>query len=324
MNYTTLRPFFFILPPEMAHRLALVGLKLLYRLKLLPLFFKTPPNEPMSLWGLHFKNRIVLAAGLDKNGDYIDALGALGFGFIEVGTATPRPQSGNPKPRLFRLPKQEALINRMGFNNKGIDHLVERVKRARYQGVIGINIGKNADTPIEKALDDYLIGLTKAYPVADYITINISSPNTAGLRTLQSGTYLTKLLKGMNTRRQALKILHHKITPLFVKVAPDLTLDEIHELAASFLQFKIDGVIVSNTTKVDEGGLSGTPLFALSTQCLKQFHRELKGKIPLIGNGGILTPENAEAKLRAGASLIQVYTGLIYRGAPVNLSPKIN
>ncbi len=324
MHYTQLRPFFFILPPETAHRLALIGLKLLYRLKLLPLFFKTPPDDPVSLWGLTFKNKIGLAAGLDKNGDYIDALGALGFGFVEVGTATPRPQRGNPKPRLFRLPKQEALVNRMGFNNKGIDHLVERIKHAHYQGVIGINIGKNADTPIEQALDDYLIGLEKAYPVADYITINISSPNTLGLRTLQNGAYLTALLKGLDIRRQTLKVLHQKTTPLFVKVAPDLSIDEIHELATAFLEFNIDGVIVSNTTKVDEGGLSGAPLFALSTQCLIQFHRELKEKIPLIGSGGILTPAHAEAKLRAGASLIQVYTGLIYRGAPVNLSPKIN
>lgn len=323
MKYTCLRPLFFMLPPETAHRLVLLGLKLLYRLGVLSLCCKKPPDAPISLWGLRFKNQIGLAAGLDKNGDYIDALGALGFGFVEVGTATPRPQAGNAKPRLFRLPQQEALVNRMGFNNKGIDHVVERVKRKRYPGVVGINIGKNADTAIEKALDDYLIGLEKAYPVADYITLNISSPNTVGLRTLQSGTYLTKLLEGLDSKRLALKALYHKTTPLVVKVAPDLSPADIHELAQAFLQFKIDGVIVSNTTKVAEGGLSGAPLFHLSTDCLEQFHRELKGKIPLIGCGGILTPENAQAKLKAGASLIQVYTGLIYRGAPVNLAPNI-
>lgn len=320
MCYRLLKPLLFCLPAETAHHVTLAALNALYRLKLTALFPKPAANSK-KLWDLEFKNPVGLAAGLDKNGHYIDALASLGFGFIEIGTVTPKPQSGNPKPRLFRIPEQEAIINRMGFNNKGIDALIGNVKRAKYKGILGINIGKNATTPIEEALDDYLICLNKAYPYASYITVNISSPNTAGLRNLQHGEYLENLLAGLKAAQTSLSIQHKKQVPLLIKVAPDLTPEEIKALATGFLKFDLDGIIATNTTLArpgitlqEAGGLSGAPLTQSSTDVLKQFKKALKGKIPIIAAGGIMTPEEAQAKFAAGADLIQLYSGLIYKG----------
>jgi len=275
--------------------------------------------------GIEFPNPVGLAAGLDKNGAYIDALAGQGFGFIEIGTITPRPQAGNPHPRLFRLPKAKAIINRMGFNNDGVDKLIENVKAAKFKGVLGINIGKNADTPVEKAVDDYLICLEKVYNYASYITVNISSPNTKNLRSLQSGDALTELLETLKNRQLELAQEHQHYVPLVLKVAPDLEAEDIAFIAKQLLQYKIDGLIVTNTTLSREGveglehaeeagGLSGAPVFEKSTACLAAFAEELKGQIPLIGVGGILSGADALAKKKAGASLVQVYSGLIYTG----------
>ena len=262
---------------------------------------------------------------MDKNGDYIDALAALGFGFIEIGTITPRPQSGNPHPRLFRLPDAKAIINRMGFNNDGVDKLVENVKSAKYQGVLGINIGKNADTPVENATEDYLICLEKVYQYASYITVNISSPNTKGLRSLQSGHALTELLETLKNKQLELAEEFGFYVPLVLKVAPDLTTEDIEFIADQLLKFKIDGLIVTNTTLGregvegmlhgdEQGGLSGEPVFTKSTKCLSQFSKILQDQIPLIGVGGILSGEQAALKRASGASLVQIYSGLIYTG----------
>lgn len=281
--------------------------------------------KPVTCMGLEFPNPVGLAAGLDKNGAYIDALAALGFGFIEIGTITPRPQAGNPHPRLFRLPQAKAIINRMGFNNDGVDKLIENVKAAKFKGVLGINIGKNADTPVEKAVDDYLICLEKVYNYASYITVNISSPNTKNLRSLQSGDALTELLQTLKQRQLALAEEHQHYVPLVLKVAPDLEPSDIEFIAQQLLQFKIDGLIVTNTTLSREGvenlphgdeagGLSGAPVFEKSTACLAAFAKTLEGKIPLIGVGGILSGEQAVAKRNAGATLVQVYSGLVYTG----------
>ncbi len=281
--------------------------------------------KPVTCMGIEFPNPVGLAAGLDKNGAYIDALAALGFGFIEIGTITPRPQAGNPYPRLFRLPQAKAIINRMGFNNDGVDKLIENVKAAKFKGVLGINIGKNADTPVEKAVDDYLICLEKVYNYASYITVNISSPNTKNLRSLQSGDALTELLQTLKQRQLALAEEHQHYVPLVLKVAPDLELSDIEFIAQQLLQFKIDGLIVTNTTLSREGvenlphgdeagGLSGAPVFEKSTACLAAFAKTLEGKIPLIGVGGILSGEQAVAKRNAGATLVQVYSGLVYTG----------
>lgn len=281
--------------------------------------------KPVTCMGIEFPNPVGLAAGLDKNGAYIDALAALGFGFIEIGTITPRPQAGNPHPRLFRLPQAKAIINRMGFNNDGVDKLIENVKAAKFKGVLGINIGKNADTPVEKAVDDYLICLEKVYNYASYITVNISSPNTKNLRSLQSGDALTELLQTLKQRQLALAEEHQHYVPLVLKVAPDLEPSDIEFIAQQLLQFKIDGLIVTNTTLSREGvenlphgdeagGLSGAPVFEKSTACLAAFVKALEGKIPLIGVGGILSGEQAVAKRNAGATLVQVYSGLVYTG----------
>lgn len=282
-------------------------------------------EKPVTCMGIEFPNPVGLAAGLDKNGAYIDALAALGFGFIEIGTITPRPQAGNPHPRLFRLPQAKAIINRMGFNNDGVDKLIENVKAAKFKGVLGINIGKNADTPVEKAVDDYLICLEKVYNYASYITVNISSPNTKNLRSLQSGDALTELLQTLKQRQLALAEEHQHYVPLVLKVAPDLEPSDIEFIAQQLLQFKIDGLIVTNTTLSREGvenlphgdeagGLSGAPVFEKSTACLAAFAKILEGKIPLIGVGGILSGEQAVAKRNAGATLVQVYSGLVYTG----------
>jgi dihydroorotate dehydrogenase len=275
--------------------------------------------------GIEFPNPVGLAAGLDKNGAHIDALAALGFGFIEIGTITPRPQAGNPQPRLFRIPEAKAIINRMGFNNDGVDQLIENVKAAKFKGVLGINIGKNADTAVEDAVSDYLICLEKVYNYASYITVNISSPNTKNLRSLQSGDALTELLQTLKQRQLELAKENNHYVPLVLKVAPDLTSEDITFIAKQLLKFKIDGLIVTNTTLGrdgvenlpngnEAGGLSGAPVFEKSTECLRQFADVLDGKIPLIGVGGIVSGEQAVAKQEAGASLVQVYSGLIYTG----------
>lgn len=324
MFYSLLRPLLFRLAPESAHHLALQGLNIAHRLRLANLFTHSI-TMPKDIMGLTFSNPVGLAAGLDKNGDYIDALAKLGFGFIEVGTVTPLPQPGNPQPRLFRLPQAEAIINRMGFNNKGIDYLIARIKSARYKGILGINIGKNASTPIENAKQDYLICLKKAFAYASYITINISSPNTSGLRNLQHGVYLQDLLTSLKTEQNSLQQRYQKRVPLVVKVAPDLSEAELIELADTFKRCNIEGVIATNTTIArtgvtnllnanEQGGLSGRPLTGKSTGVLTVLRRELDGKIPLIAAGGIMTAADAQQKLDAGADLIQLYTGLIYHG----------
>lgn len=322
--YDLLRPALFALSPETSHDLSLDGLGALYRLGLSRFLPKVPECEPVRLWGLEFANPVGLAAGLDKNGDYLDALGALGFGFVEVGTVTPRPQSGNPKPRLFRLTDSQAIINRMGFNNKGVDHLVERVRHSRYPGVIGINIGKNKDTPEELALEDYLYCLDRVYPWAGYVVVNLSSPNTPGLRDLQFGEALKGLLQGLKARQRQLAA-EHGDKPILIKIAPDLSEAEIEAVAASFNDFGVDGVIATNTTLARDavsgqqhaeeiGGLSGQPLFQSATRVLAAFRRHLKPDIPLIGVGGICYGDDARAKRDAGASLVQLYSGFIYRG----------
>ncbi len=311
-----------LLPPETAHSLALNSLKFLHKFKFNK---KIPSYKPCTVMGLKFPNPVGLAAGLDKNAEYIDCLASLGFGFIEVGTITPEAQPGNPKPRLFRLRKNQAIINRMGFNNHGIDQLLKNVKAAKFKGILGINIGKNFNTPLEEAIDDYLIGLEKAYPFADYITINISSPNTPGLRQLQQADQLDSMLKALKTAQQELASKHNKYVPLVVKIAPDLTQEEVKDIANTLLASKIDGVIATNTTLSrdnliseayinETGGLSGSPLSTKSTDIIKQLNAILKGKIPIIAVGGIMTAADAKEKFQAGASLVQIYTGLIYNG----------
>lgn len=318
--YGLIRPLLFALPPEMAHEVALKSLRLTPA-ALLP----RVEAHPAQLMGLTFANRVGLAAGLDKNGDYIDALAALGFGFIEIGTVTPRPQPGNPKPRLFRLSRREALINRMGFNNKGIDYLLSRVKQSNYRGVLGINIGKNKDTPPEKSIDDYLECMKKAYSAAGYLTINISSPNTPGLRQLQNARELEDLLSELTRLGGQLAAQSGRRVPLLVKVAPDLDPAQIENIARSVADHAIDGLIVSNTTlsrsgvegekyATETGGLSGAPLMATSTAVLRAFAQRLPKTVTLIGVGGILKAEDALAKIEAGAQLVQIYSGFIYRG----------
>lgn len=325
MIYPLIRKALFTLPPETSHNLSLELLGASERLRLLTFFRPKIADNPVEVMGLRFANPLGLAAGLDKNGDYFNALGALGFGFVEIGTITPRPQPGNPKPRLFRIPEAQAIINRMGFNNLGIDHLVEQVKQRRYKGVLGINIGKNADTPVERAVDDYLICMEKAYAHADYITVNISSPNTPGLRSLQFGDSLVQLLAPLKAAQSRLAQLHGKQVPLAVKIAPDMNDEEIRATARALLNQGIDGVIATNTTlgregvensplAAEAGGLSGAPLTQKSTAVITALADELAGRIPIIGVGGIFSGEDARAKIAAGASLVQVYSGFIYRG----------
>ncbi len=323
--YPLLRPLLFSLEPETAHEVTLKLLNAAYVSSLSKLIYPKIDHKPVTVMGLNFKNPVGLAAGLDKNGDYIDALAALGFGFVEIGTVTPRPQPGNPKPRLFRLPEHQAIINRMGFNNLGINHLLTQVKKSRYSGILGINIGKNFDTPIEDAANDYLIGLRKAYPFASYITINISSPNTKDLRQLQQGDEIKSLISTLKEEQLKLQQEHGKYVPLTLKIAPDLSADEITHIARLLLEFEIDGVIATNTTiardKIaghplanEAGGLSGAPVKEQSTGVVRGLSVELNGKIPIIAAGGILSADDAQEKLTAGASLVQIYSGLIYRG----------
>lgn len=315
----------FSLAPETAHEVTLKLLNVAYVSGLSKLVYPEIDPKPVKVMGLDFKNPVGLAAGLDKNGDYINALAALGFGFVEIGTVTPRPQPGNPKPRLFRLPEHQAIINRMGFNNLGIDHLLAQVKQSAYSGILGINIGKNFDTPIENAADDYLIGLRKAYTLASYITINISSPNTKNLRQLQQGDEIKALISTLKEEQLKLQQEHGKYAPLVLKIAPDLTDEEISHIAKLLLAFEIDGVIATNTTIArnmiaghplanEAGGLSGAPVKEKSTLVVQGLAAELNGKIPVIAAGGILSAEDAQEKLEAGASLVQIYSGLIYRG----------
>lgn len=323
MLYSLLRPLLFKLDPESAHRITFHVLEQARKFGLL----KTAsiPCQPRNVMGLNFPNPIGLAAGLDKNGEYLDALAALGFGFIEIGTVTPQPQPGNPAPRIFRIPEARALINRLGFNNHGADQLVENIKRSVYQGILGINIGKNFDTPLEKAVDDYLIGLQKVYRYASYVTVNISSPNTQNLRQLQTADALDQLLARLKSEQARLAQVHGKYVPMAVKIAPDLDETQIQAIAALLMKHRIDGVIATNTTITrtgiehlsaarESGGLSGAPLTQRATGVIRQLHHVLQGAIPIIGVGGIMSPGDAQEKLAAGASLVQLYTGLIYRG----------
>lgn len=323
--YELIRKFLFKLDAETSHELTLDMLGAAQRLGLIKLFAPKIPNQPVEVLGLQFPNPVGLAAGLDKNGDYIDALGNLGFGFIEIGTITPRPQPGNPQPRLFRLPEHQAIINRMGFNNKGVDHLVEQVKKAKYKGVLGINIGKNFDTAVEDADRDYEICLEKVYQYADYVTVNISSPNTPGLRNLQFGDSLKSLLSTLKAAQKRLEQQHNKYTPILVKIAPDMDQDETKMVAEALIENEMDGVIATNTTLDREavaghehaneaGGLSGKPVQGSSTQVLAWLSQELKDKMPIIGVGGIIDGPSAAEKMKNGAALVQVYSGFIYRG----------
>jgi dihydroorotate dehydrogenase subfamily 2 len=322
--YPLVRKALFIADPETAHGLALEGLRLGYGVGATHLLCKTL-SLPVTVMGLDFPNPVGMAAGMDKNGDYIDALGSLGFGFIEVGTVTPRPQPGNPKPRIFRLEKAKAMINRLGFNNKGVDHLVQQVSKRRFKGILGINIGKNFDTPNDKAVDDYLFCLEKVYPHADYITINISSPNTRGLRELQDTEQLNILLSALNDRRLALADEHQKRVPLVVKVAPDLEDEQIPGMAEVVVQNEFDGLIATNTTisrgavagmkhADEQGGLSGAPVKEMADHVLAQFRAHLPPETALIGTGGITRGEDAAEKIQLGADLVQFYTGFVYRG----------
>ena len=329
--YSLARALLFKLSGETSHDLTLKALNVAEKLGMLRLLYGKPAwlkSTGIEVMGINFPNKVGLAAGLDKNGDHILAMSKLGFGFIEIGTVTPLPQSGNPKPRLFRLPEANAIINRMGFNNKGVDHLVENVKQARkagFDGVIGINIGKNAATPVDNAQDDYLICLRKVYEHASYITINISSPNTPGLRSLQYGEELKALLLALKNEQQNLSDSTGNYVPLAVKVAPDLTEEEVAGVAECLLETKIDALIATNTTLNKEkveglkygaegGGLSGAPVTEQSTLIIAEFAKHLKGKLPIIGVGGILNAEDAQAKMDVGSSLVQVYSGLIYTG----------
>jgi dihydroorotate dehydrogenase len=324
MLYKLAQKALFATDPEVAHGLSMESLRLGHMLGATRFLCKAA-NQPVSCMGLEFPNPVGVAPGLDKNGDYFEALGDLGFGFIEIGTITPRPQPGNPKPRIFRLPEASALINRLGFNNKGVDHLVRRVRKHRFEGILGINIGKNFDTPIENAADDYLHCLEKVYPWADYITVNISSPNTKNLRELQSEDELDNLLGKLGRRREDLSNDHDRYVPLAVKVAPDLEDDAIGVIADVISRHHMDAVIATNTTISREGvqdmkhaeeagGLSGAPLKAKADRVLAALRKSLPDQVALIGVGGITTGQDAVDKLNLGANLVQFYTGMIYRG----------
>lgn len=323
--YPLIRPLLFALDAESAHHLTLESLQLAARSGVLRCSVGTAAPAPCHVMGIEFPNPVGLAAGLDKNGEYIDALAALGFGFIEIGTVTPRPQPGNPRPRLFRLPAAQAVINRMGFNNHGVDALLKNVERARYRGILGINIGKNFDTPIERAADDYLACLRKVYSRASYVTVNISSPNTKNLRQLQQSDELGLLLGALKNERARLADEHGRRVPLALKIAPDLDAAQISAIADLLVEHGIDAVIATNTTLAKDaiahlphgtetGGLSGTPLTAQAQVVTAQLAAKLSGSVPVIGVGGIMRGADAAARITAGASLVQLYTGLIYAG----------
>jgi len=325
MIYPFFRPLLFALDPETAHDMAFASLDVAAKLGVVQALMPRAPPSPVTAMGLQFPNRVGLAAGLDKNAAHIDGLGALGFGFIECGTVTPRPQPGNPTPRLFRLPQAEALINRLGFNNSGVERFLANVARATWRGILGLNIGKNFDTPNARAVDDYLACLSAVYSRASYVTVNISSPNTRGLRDLQSEDALTALLRALKKEQRALCDRHGKYTPIAVKIAPDLSPQAIEGIARLLVEHRIDGVVATNTTierdrvkgmahAEEPGGLSGRPLKARSTAVIAALAKALDGALPIIGVGGILSGADAKEKIDAGATLIQIYTGLIYRG----------
>jgi dihydroorotate dehydrogenase len=325
MFYSALRKVFFQFDAEKIHDLTIKSLKTTGSSPLNFLYKQTIVDKPVEVMGIKFPNPVGLAAGLDKNGECINAFAAMGFGFIEVGTVTPRSQPGNDKPRMFRLEPANAIINRMGFNNKGVDYLVEQVGKANFKGVLGINIGKNKDTPDENAKDDYIHCMRKVYDVASYITVNISSPNTPGLRSLQYGDALNELLVALKDEQKSLAQQFNKYVPIAVKIAPDLNEEEVKSIAQSLIDNNIDGVIATNTTLSREGveglehgnemgGLSGVPVKDKSTQVIALLAKALDNKLPIIGVGGILTGEDAKEKMVAGAKLVQVYTGFIYQG----------
>ncbi len=326
--YSLARPLLFSMDAEAAHHFALPALKRASALGLTGLL-KKPAADPRSVMGITFPNPVGLAAGLDKDGAFIDALAGLGFGSIEVGTVTPRAQSGNPKPRMFRLPQAQGIINRMGFNNGGVDAFVRNVQASKFyqnrEGVLGLNIGKNADTPIERAADDYLHCLEKVYPYASYVTVNISSPNTKNLRQLQGASELDALLSQLKEAQSRLAEQHKRYVPLTLKIAPDIDGEQVRNIADSLLRHKIDGVIATNTTLsrsavqgmphgAEAGGLSGAPVFDLSNTVIRLLKAELGDALPIIGVGGIMRGADAAAKLETGASLVQLYSGLIYAG----------
>ena len=327
-RYSLLRPWLFCLDPEQAHNLTLSNLDRAQRWGLLERFITKPIADPQILCGITFPNPVGLAAGLDKDGKHIDALAALGFGFLEIGTVTPKPQPGNPKPRMFRLTEAQAIINRMGFNNDGVDACVARVRRSRFWqkgGILGMNIGKNASTPIEEAASDYILGMEAVYETATYITVNISSPNTQHLRALQGEEMLRSLLSSLDEARKRLSDRYGVRKPMFLKIAPDLDTDDINLIADLLLEFGIDAVIATNTTIArdavqgmdhgeEAGGLSGAPLQAVSNQIIKTLKTRLGNTLPIIGVGGILSGADAREKILAGASLVQIYSGLIYKG----------
>lgn len=323
--YSLARNLLFRFSGETAHELALDGLSAAERLGVLPLFTNKMVQAPVEVMGIRFPNAVGLAAGLDKNADHLDAMGALGFGFVEVGTVTPKAQPGNPKPRIFRIPEKGAIINRMGFNNKGVHHLVEQVKQRRYQGVLGINIGKNLTTSVENAEQDYLYCLKAVYEHADYITVNISSPNTPGLRNLQFGETLESLLRALKMEQTRLSDQHQRYVPIAIKIAPDMTDDEVRLVAGNIRNQKMDAIIATNTTleraavqglpnAEEAGGLSGKPVREKSTHVIRLLADSLEGDLPIIGVGGIDSAQAACEKIEAGASLVQVYTGFIYEG----------
>lgn len=328
MFYELARRFMFSRDAEWSHEFALANLQRFAHTPLSAMWSQQVPAKPVEFLGLTFKNPVGLAAGLDKDAQCIDAFAQMGFGFIEVGTVTPRPQVGNDKPRIFRLPQSNAIINRMGFNNKGVDNLVENVKNAKYSGILGINIGKNKDTPNEQGVDDYVHCMRKVFTHASYITVNISSPNTPGLRDLQYGEALDSLLANLKNEQLTLSAKHHKNVPMLVKVAPDLDDVQVEQVTQSLMKNQIDGVIATNTTldrtlvagqpHADEaGGLSGRPVREKSTQVISKIQQISAGKLPIIGVGGIDDAQSAKEKLQAGASLVQVYSGFIYQGPPL-------
>jgi dihydroorotate dehydrogenase len=325
--YALARPFLFAMDPESAHNLTLPALRSAARMGLVTM--PKPAPDPRTVMGINFPNPVGLAAGLDKDGAYIDGLAALGFGFIEVGTVTPRAQPGNPMPRMFRLPQAQAIINRMGFNNGGVDAFVANVRASKFhqndEGVLGLNIGKNASTPIENAVDDYLICLEKVYPYASYVTVNISSPNTKNLRQLQGGSELEALLTQLKDAQARLSDQHKRYVPIALKIAPDIDEEQIKVIAQALLRYKMDAVIATNTTISREavshlkhgneaGGLSGAPVREASNTVIRALKKEVGDALPIIGVGGILNAHDARGKIEAGASLVQLYTGLIYRG----------
>ncbi len=323
MYYSLIKPFLFRMDPEKAHHFTLRALTWAYQLGLTRVYTKN--ISPCQLMGLTFDNPIGLAAGLDKNGDYIEALASLGFGFIEIGTVTPKPQAGNPLPRLFRLPEHQAIVNRMGFNNKGLDYVVGKLKTTSFKGILGVNIGKNHETLLENAHEDYALGFRRVAQYASYVTINISSPNTENLRNLQQSDFLKNLLHILKQEQKIFFDLYKKYVPLVIKIAPDLSIHEIRKMADIFLAEKIDGVIATNTTInhtgigsfQEKGGLSGKPLADKSTDVIRSLYESLQDQIPIIGCGGIFSGKDIEEKSQAGASAFQIYTSLIYEGPEI-------